>query len=318
MLSRRRTLLALAPAGCLLSGCGTFAAAPQTQALVQSPPPGLPQQHLLGDVPFVAQTPYHCGPAALAMVLTHAGFSTTPAALADAVFLPSRQGALQDEMLAAARRAGALAVPLPATLAAVCEEVAAGHPVVVLQNLGLAFVPRWHYAVVIGYDLRAQHLVLHSGATEHEVMGLPLFERTWARSGHWCFTALPPSTLPRTAGEQAAEMAAVAFERVAPASRAVTAYRSMLQRWPNNLLAALGLGNALAAQNDLSGAAAAFDAAAQQHDSAAAWHNLGVIKLRLGDRAAAAQAAARALARAQASDPSWLARAQQLARAAAP
>ncbi len=318
MLNRRRTLLALAPAGLVLSGCGTFAAAPQSQALVQAPPPGLPPQHLLRDVPFVAQTPYHCGPAALAMVLTHAGFKTTPEALADAVFLPSRQGALQDEMLAAARRAGALAVPLPATLAAVCGEVAAGHPVVVLQNLGLAIVPRWHYAVVIGYDLREQHLVMHSGTTEREMMSLPLFERTWARSGHWCFAALPPNRLLRTATEQAVETAAVAFERVAAASQAVTAYRTMLQRWPNNLLAALGLGNTLAAQNDLMSAATAFDAAAQRHDSAAAWHNLGVIKLRLGDRPAAAQAAARALARAQASDPLWLARAQQLARAAAP
>jgi hypothetical protein len=316
MLNRRRTFLALAP-GLWLSGCGTFAAAPQTAALVQGPRPGAPQQHLLPDVPFFAQTPFHCGPAALAMVLTHAGFKTTSDALIEAVFLPARQGALQDEMLAAARRAGALAVPLPATLAAVCEEVAAGHPVVVLQNLGLSFVPRWHYAVVIGFDVREQYVVLHSGANEREVVAMPLFERTWARSGHWCFAALPPSTVPRTATEAAMETAAVAFERVASAAQAATAYRSMLQRWPSNLLAALGLGNALAVQNDLTGAAAAFDAAAQRHDSAAAWHNLGVVKLRLGDRAAAAQAAVRALARAQAGDPAWLARAQQLARAAA-
>jgi tetratricopeptide (TPR) repeat protein len=314
---QRRCLLTLAPASVVLGGCGTFVAAPQSAALLQATPSGLPHQALLRDVAFFAQTPYHCGPAALAMVLVHAGFKTTPDALADAVFLPSRQGALQDEMLAATRRIGALAVPLPAALAALCEEVAAGHPVVVLQNLGLAFAPRWHYAVVVGFDLREQHLVLHSGANAYEVMGLPLFERTWARGGWWSFVALAPTQLPRTASESAAVTAALAFERVAPTQQAATAYQTVLQRWPHNLLAALGLGNALAALNDLDGAARAFEAAAQRHDSAAAWHNLGVIKLRLGDKPAAARAAARAVVRAQASDPSWLARAQQLANAAA-
>lgn len=308
----RRTLLALAPASLLLSGCGTFAAAPQTAALVQRPPPVMPPQHLLPSVPFFAQTPYHCGPAALAMVLTHAGFKTTPEALADAVFLPSRQGALQDEMLAAARRAGALAVPLPATLAAVCEEVAAGHPVVVLKNLGLAFAPRWHYAVVIGFDVRAQHVVLHSGANEREVMAMPLFERTWARSGHWAFVALPPQQLPATASEGAAVEAAVAYERVAPAAQALAAYQTVAAHWPNNLVASLGAGNNYAALGDAPRAAASFEAAALRHNSAAAWHNLGVMRLRLNDRAGAQAAAQRALTRAQVSEPAWLQRAQKL------
>jgi hypothetical protein len=35
------------------------------------------------------------------------------------------------------------------------REVAAGNPVLVLQNLSFAWAPVWHYAVVMGYDADA-------------------------------------------------------------------------------------------------------------------------------------------------------------------
>ena len=81
-------------------------------------------------------------------------------------------------------------------LAALLRAVAAGHPVVVRQTLSLAIAPRWHYAVVVGYDLAARELVLRSGTTERELLSLSTFEHTWERSGHWAFVALAPGELP--------------------------------------------------------------------------------------------------------------------------
>jgi tetratricopeptide (TPR) repeat protein len=269
------------------------------------PPAGLPPRTELREVPFFPQTPYHCGPAALATVLVHAGIAATPERLADAVFLPAREGALQTEVLAAARRFGALAVPVPPQLAALFAEVAAGHAVVLLQNLGLSFAPRWHYAVLVGYDLAARELVLRSGTTERELMGFALFERTWARGAHWAVVALPPGRLPATATEADAVQAAIAFERIAPAAQALRAYDSILARWPGNALAGLGQGNARFAGGDLAGAAQAFERVALQHDGAAAWHNLAATRLRLGQREAAWRAAERALARARSDEPAW-------------
>ena len=303
-LPRRAWLLGAAASG--LSGCATFADPPQTTALALAPPPGLAPRTELREVPFFPQTRYHCGPAALATVLVHRGLTTTPEALADAVFLPAREGALQTEMLAAARRSGALAVPLPPQLSALFTEVAAGHAVVVLQNLGLSFAPRWHYAVLVGYDLAARELVLRSGTTERERMGFVLFERTWARGSYWSFVALPPGRLPVTAGEVDAVQAAIGFERVAPAAQAQRVYDSLVERWPDNLLAGLGLGNTRFAGGDPAGAAQAFERVALRHDSAAVWHNLAVVRQRLGQRAAALAAADRALARAPAAEPQWL------------
>ncbi len=318
MLSRR-TALRGAGAGALagLTGCATFDTPPQTAALLGAPAPGLAPAAELGAVPFFPQTRYHCGPAALATVLVHIGLPTTPDQLADAVFLPAREGSLQPEMLAATRRAGALGVPLQPQLAALFQEVAAGNPPIVLQNLGLSWAPRWHYAVLVGYDLAQQFVVLRSGVVEREVMGFTLFERTWARGRHWAFAAVPPGRLPPTAGEADATQAAIGFERVAAPAQAERAYASVLQRWPDNALAGLGQGNTRYAAGNLRGAAEAFERVALKHDSAAAWHNLAAVRMKLGEKALARTAAERAVQRAATQEPNWREAAERLLRSLA-
>ena len=87
--------------GLLLTGCAT---PPQSAALQRTWPAQLPQAVLLDQVPFHPQEDLLCGPATLAMVAQAAGASATPEQLTPQVYLPGRQGALQTEMLAAARR----------------------------------------------------------------------------------------------------------------------------------------------------------------------------------------------------------------------
>ena len=297
--------LASAAAALLLSGCAAFFTPPQTAALLAQPPADLPLRAERDEVPFFAQTRDHCGPAALATVLADAGLPADPDRLADAVFLPSRAGSLQLEMLGGARRQGAVATRLPPQMQALLREVAAGHAVVVLQNLGLDLLPRWHYAVVVGYDLTARELVLRSGTTRRETLALRTFEYTWARAGRWAIAVLPPERLPATAGEADALDAAVGFERVAPPARAALAYRTLLARWPGNALAGIGLGNTLHAAGDATGASTAFEAVATQHDSAVAWNNLARLRLAAGDRSGARAAAERAVRRADAAEPAW-------------
>ncbi len=83
----------------------------------------------------------------------------------DEVFIPGREGSLQLEMVAAARRHGMLVYPLQGGLESVLEEVAAGNPVLVLQNQAFSWWPRWHFAVVVGFDRERRELVLRSGIT---------------------------------------------------------------------------------------------------------------------------------------------------------
>jgi hypothetical protein len=296
---------AAAVAALLLSGCAAFFTPPQTAALQARPPADLPARVERSEVPFFPQTRDHCGPAALATALADIGLPADPDRLADAVFLPSRGGSLQLEMLGGARRQGAVAARLPRELEAVLREVAAGQAVIVLQNLGLDFIPRWHYAVVIGYDLAEREIVLRSGTTQRETLPLRTFEYTWARGGRWAIAVLPPDRLPATVTETDALDAALGFERAAPPDRAALAWRTLLTRWPANLLAGIGLGNSLNAAGDATAAQAAFAAVAERHDSAVAWNNLARLRLDAGDRAGARAAAERALRRVEASEPAW-------------
>lgn len=276
----------------MLAGCAT----PQVAQLVSHPPAALPARVELDSVPFYPQEQYQCGPASLAMALVHAGVRATPEALVDQVYLPAREGSLQAEMLAAARRHGLVAYQLAPRLEDVLREAAAGTPVIVLQNLMFDFLPRWHYAVVVGYDLRREEIILRSGTTARLAMSLINFERTWARGGYWAMVALPPGRLPASAREEAYVGAAVALERASPEA-ARLAYATALERWPHNLIARIGAGNAAYTMQDYAAAEAAYRQAVRDYPQAAdAWNNLAQTLLRLGRREEALDAAQRAVA----------------------
>jgi tetratricopeptide (TPR) repeat protein len=307
-LSARLPSLAIALLASALVGCAWTP--PQTAALRAAPPLDLRERAELSSVPFIAQTPLHCGPASLAMVLRHIGRDVSAEQLADAVFLPARGGTLQTEMLAGARRHDALSQRVPGRLDALLREVQAGHPVVVLQNLGLAIAPTWHYAVLIGFDRARDELVLRSGLTERQTLSFTTFEHTWARGGHWAMVALSPGELSASADERSTVDAALAFERVAAPASAARVYDALLQRWPADLPAAIGLGHARLKQGDAAGAEAAWQRAAEQHDSAAAWNNLAMLRWQRGDRVGARAALERALRRVSSAEPAFAAAVQ--------
>ncbi len=276
----------------VLNGCAT----PQLAQLAHNWPTDLPAQIELKHVPFYAQEDFECGPAALAMAATAAGVTLRPEQLVEQVYLPGRKGALQLEMLAAGRRQGLLAYPLAPRLEAVLREVAAGHPVIVFQNLSLPIYPVWHYAVVIGFERERQTLLLHSGRTELLEMSLATFERTWARGEHWSMVLLSPATLPATAQPKAHATAAAALERVHPQA-ALTAYTRALQTWPTQRAALLGRGNAAYALGQLEQAAQAYRHATEvQPDFADAWNNLAQALLDQGQLVPARQAIDQAVA----------------------
>jgi hypothetical protein len=276
----------------LFAGCAS-----QTSALLRNPDPNLPRRTELASTPFHAQERYQCGPASLAMALGAAGIAVAPDALVPQVYVPQREGSLQPEMLAAARRNGALAMTIPPRMDALLTEVAAGNPVLVLQNLSLPIAPLWHYAVVIGYDLDTEDVILRSGTTERLTMPLSTFEHTWQRSDYWGMTVTPPDRLPATATEEVATAALVAFEKTADKPRARRAYEAALQRWPHNLTLRMGSGNTAYAAGDLPAAAAAFSAAAKDHpDDAAAYNNLAAVLAELGHLDEAQAAAEKAMA----------------------
>ena len=275
------------PAVLLVAALAGCAGTPQLAALRQNAGT-LPTQAELAEVPFFAQETHQCGPAALAMAAHFAGIAVSPDTLAAQTYLPGREGSLQAEMLAATRRQGLIAYALEPSLRDLLSEVAAGTPVIVLQNLGLAALPKWHYAVVIGYDLEHEEVMLRSGLERRQLLPLYTFEHTWARSGYWAMLALPPSRLPATAKENRYVLAALALEQTGQLRSAQAAYRTALGRWPDNLTARMGLGNTAYALGELKLAEQAFREAAAAHPNE--WAPLNNLAQTLADQRRYAEA----------------------------
>jgi hypothetical protein len=258
----------------LLNGCASLFF-PQAASLNDSRPADLPASAELKEVPFFPQTEYQCGPAALATVLVHANVKVTPEELVSQVYVPARKGSLQVEMLAAARRHGLISYPLAPRFEDVLREIAAGTPVIVLQNLGIWPFDNWHYAVVVGYDLDSGELFLRSGEKERQVLPNGVHEFVWKKSDYWAMVAMPPDRIPTTAEESRWLASITALERVGNARAARVAYATFLKRWPENVNASIGLANTHHAAGELKEAETVLRAAlARQPDSVVVLNNL--------------------------------------------
>jgi len=275
----------------ILSGCAVWQRGDWPQDLAGTPP-----QREIASVPFFPQDEYQCGPAALAMVLTWSGLDVKPAELTEKVYTASLQGSLQPAMIAGARRSGRLAYVISGTETLI-REIAAGHPVIVLQNLGLSWIPVWHYAVAVGYDTPRDEVMLHSGLDARQRLSMPVFQNTWARAGDWGLLVLPPGELPATATEGRFVEAVLGLEKAKQPAAAVQGYRAALNHWPQNLPAVMGLGNSYYALGDLKNSEAAFRQATESHPhEGAAFNNLAHVLLAQGRRQDALDAARQAVA----------------------
>lgn len=274
----------------LLTGCAS-----QHYRAIQDEPGDLPSEARVADVPFFPQEKYYCGPAALAMMLNWSGFTTTQEEVAEQVYTPGRQGTLPTDLLSGARRHGALAVEV-ASLRDMLGEIAAGNPVLVFQNLGLSLWPQWHFAVAFEYDLPSNSLVLHSGTEERHKINFNAFEKTWERADYWAITVTPPDQLPAHASALAALDAAAGLERSRQLAAADKAYRTISQRWPDNITARMGLGNTLYSQGDYAAATDSYKMALQiDPEYAPAWNNLAYSLMETGDYDVAIAAARQAI-----------------------
>lgn len=235
----------------LLTGCASIPA-----SIGELPPSARAIE--LDDTPFYPQERYQCGPAALTTVLATSGATVSLEDIVDRVYLPGRQGSLQLELLAATRTEGRLPYLIDGNLAAVWRELESGRPVLVLQNLGVAAIPGWHYAVVVGIDAERGEVVLRSGTEERRVTPIRTYLHTWRRGGYWGMVVLAPDELP-TAPERSRYFEAIAaLEQAGRVEGAAIAWQTALDKWPGDTVALFGLANSRFAMRDYRAAEAAY------------------------------------------------------------
>ena len=255
----------------------------------------VPPRVEIETIPFYSQKAYQCGPAALAMVLNWSGLPISPEDLTAEVFTPQRKGSLQSAMVSAVRRNGRIAYVFT-ELSDLFVEVAAGHPVIILQNLGLSWYSVWHYAVVVGYDLSEKYVILRSGNIRRKLMSFQIFEKTWARGNYWGLLILQSNQLPATVKEDLFLNALLGLEEARQFRFAIDGYHTALTQWPKNLTAHIGIGNCYYALGELENAEEALRKAIRLHPkSGPVFNNLSQIFFEQGRKQDALAAAKKAV-----------------------
>lgn len=260
-----------------LGGCATVVEFASTAQAIE-----------LHETPFFAQTEHHCGPAALATLLVVDAVATTPDQLAPLIYVPGLEGSLQAELVAATRRFSRVPVRLAPEPQALIAALEAGKPVLVLQNLGLRWIPRWHYAVLVGVDAEADQVILRSGSTRRETVSARAFLRSWDLAQRWALVVAAPDAVPDFVTPENWIAGAAAFESLGRVDLAHTAYRAAASRWPDRTLVWQALANARYLEGDSKGSESALRKAIEIDPGAvAARNNLASLLLQRGCRTAA-------------------------------
>lgn len=265
----------------LASGCASI---PEHVSLIED----LAAAVELSTAPFYPQERYQCGPAALLTVLEHSGAEMSLNSLTEQVYIPERQGSLQTELIAATRTAERVPYIIDGSISAIHEELLAGRPVLVLQNLGVKWWPRWHYAVVIGIDPENRDVYLRSGTERRHRTALTTFLRTWRRGEYWAFVALRPGELPANPDAMRYFEAVADLEATGHVASSRTSWEAAANHWPNEWVAIFGLANAEYAAKNFADAEILFgrllELDSQQH---VARNNLALTLSHLGKHAEA-------------------------------
>lgn len=258
-----------------LFSCATPAR--QTEAFLAAPR-DIPEHVQIENVPFMDQSEKYCGPTTLSMVMNWAGKPTPIDELASEIYSHDHKGTLQSALIEGARRRGMLAVTIHG-LSDLLHEVAAGHPVIIFENLGLSWYPQWHYALVIGYDLKEGDILLHSGHDAYKYWDLRKFERSWMLGEYWGLVVLPPHKLSATADELTQVDAGAALEELGKLEEAKTAYDALLKKWPKSLTTLIGLGNIAFSRGDYRESARVLRKAVKHYpESVTAQNNLETVE----------------------------------------
>jgi tetratricopeptide (TPR) repeat protein len=213
------------------------------------------------EVPFIAQKPDYCGPAALAMLANYYGHPVTQDQIASAIYLPEIRGTLTADLAGYAKQFGLWVRQYQGTRADLHQKLSAGIPTIVLGKLG----DHYHYFVVLDY--RGDELIVHSDTRPNLRMREDDFLRWWNRADRWTLLVCPPDKATWSLSADEHNDLGVFYERAGKFIAAAGNYREAAELQPQNSYFQLNLGNALLKQKLYAEAATAFAKAGDNPDA---------------------------------------------------
>jgi tetratricopeptide (TPR) repeat protein len=231
------------------------------------------------NVPFIAQKPNYCGPAALAMLANFYGHPVSQDEIASAIYLPDIGGTLTSDLGDYGKRFGLWVRQYHGSLDDLRQKLSVGVPLVVLGKFG----EQSHYFVVLGWDAFRQVVTVHSDTRARYEMRFEDFQRHWERAGYWTLVVCPPEKATwRMSAEEHNDLG-VFCERAGMLDSATQHYLSATQMHPTNSYFRMNLGNVLLKQRRLHEAAEAFAKAVDlDSQNADAMNNLAYTYCEMG------------------------------------
>ncbi len=162
-------LMIVGPAGCVVAGppLGGPSLAPQSSTLFQ------------------------CGPTTLAAVLAFHGEPVPEVEISRAIYSPTARGVLLTDLAWYARARGFRTEVRTGTLRELQAALTAGHPPIVLLDLGIAGVRQPHFTAVTGWGGgRLRYLSPRPAGVELSEQN---FQRQWSRAGNQYLLITPAS-----------------------------------------------------------------------------------------------------------------------------
>ena len=206
------------------------------------------------NVPFIAQKPNYCGPAALAMLANYYGHPVSQDEIASAIYLPDIGGTLTSELSDYARHFNLWVRQYRGSTDDLRQKLSAGVPLLVLGKFG----GQPHYFVVLGWDSFRQIVTVHSDARPRLEMRLEDFQRYWDHAGNWTMLVCPPEKATwRLSAEEHNDLG-LFYEHAGQLAPATEHYAAATQLLPENSYYRMNLGNVLLKQRRLYEAAGAF------------------------------------------------------------
>ncbi len=227
------------------------------------------------------QSDYHCGPSAIATILSNQNVEYSYDDIVHKTFTPQLKGTLQSEMKAVLRSYGVIPYEIKGGIGALLTEVSNDAPAIVLLNLGLKTLPVWHYAVITGFDKKEQKIYLSSPEGKETWMYFDEFESFFDRSGGWAIAALKPPLLPVSADENSILNAILDMYDVGEKESAKQAAVAYLSKKPSSYFGIITLANIYFSENDFKSAAFMYKEALKSNQKDAAMlNNLALCLLR--------------------------------------